>query len=170
MKSTFRIAVIAAGFAVAAWPVLRAADESAQPSSPPPPAAGGANATTDHQRHGRRDGMEQLEHLKHALDLSPEQCGQIAAIIKGGGPARQSIMADDSLSRDQKRAKMHELMKGTQTEIRAVLTPEQQKKFDSMPRPERKMRDGGAGSGNPPPPPPPGNAPAPATPPAASGT
>jgi len=176
MKSTLRIAVMAAGFAVAAWPVLRAADEAApsQPTPPPPPAAGGDNGAPDRPRHWRRDGSEQLEHLKKALDLSPEQSGQIAAIIKGSGPARQAIMADDSLSRDDKRAKMRELMKGTQTEIRAVLTPEQQKKFDAMPR-GREGRMGDHNGGNQPRPaspenPPPGGTSAPPPPAPASGT
>ena len=117
--------------------------------------------------------MEQLERLKQALGLTPEQSDQIATIIKGNAPQRQAIFSDDSLSREEKGAKLHELMQGTQTQIRALLTPDQQKKFDAMPRFGRRGRNGGPGPGNPPPgdappPPPPGDMPPPASAPPAT--
>jgi len=177
MKPTYRIAVIAAGLAVAAWPVLRAADQptSAQPTAPQ--TAGADNTAPDHPRHWQGDGKEDLKYLEWALDLNPQQIGQIDAIVKGSGPARKAIMADESLSREQKHAKMRELRKGMQAEIRAVLTPEQQKKFDAMPRPEWKGKDGGPAhkdhpaNGEVPPPPPQGNDNTPPPPPAdGSGT
>jgi len=171
MKLTPRIAVIAAGLAVAAWPALRAADEPSQPSSPPaPPAAGGGenNPEARPPRRWRRDAMEQFERLKQALDLTPDQSAQILAIIKGNAPQRQAIMSDDSLSRNDRRAKMQELRKGTKVKIRALLTPEQQKKFDAMPRGGPGGRHRGPGTENPPPPPP-GGTPPPANPPPPAG-
>lgn len=179
MKPTFRIAVIVAGLAVAAWPSLRAADESSQPPPPPPPsAAGGDQGPEGHPRRWQRDPAEQVQHLKQALDLTQEQSDQALAIYKDEATQRQALMRDDSLSRDEKRPKMRELTNSTQAKIRALLTPEQQKKFDAMPRPGRGGRNGGPGAGNPPPPaagdvpppPPPTDTPPPAsTSPAAGG-
>jgi Spy/CpxP family protein refolding chaperone len=181
MKPTFKIAVIAAGFAVAAWPALRAADESTPAQPPPPPAAGGGdNGPEGRPHHWQRDPTEQAQHLKQALDLTQGQFNQVLAIFKDAGAQRQAITNDDSLSRNDIRAKSREIMNGSQAKIRALLTPEQQKKFDAMPRPGWNGRNGGPGHKNPPPPPPAGDAPppppppsdtpAPASPPAAGGT
>jgi len=184
MKHTLRIAMIAAGLTAAAWTALRAADETSQPQPPPPaapPAAtGGENGPEGHARRWQRNPMEQLDRLKEVLSLTQEQTDQIQAIIKGNAPQRQAIFSDDSLSPDDKRAKMQELNKGTQAKIRALLTPEQQTKFDAMPRFRPGGRNHGPGhgppppppGGNPPPPPPPADAPAPAnnTQPPAAGT
>lgn len=158
MKALFRVVVFAAGFAVAALPALRAADEA-------PPAPGAPN--TDQpaarpERRGRRmDPAEQLKHLTEVLDLTADQQGKILPIFKDRQAKIQALMGDDSLSREDRRAKMRELMKDSQAQIRALLTPEQQQKFDAMPRPERGPRGGGPGGeppsgGNPPPPPPAG--------------
>lgn len=161
MKPTFRIAVIVAGFAIAAWPVLRAADDAA-PAQPPPPVAGGptAPAGQPHRRWPRA--KERMEHFKRALGLSPQQCNQIAAIMKGSAPAMRAIMRDSSLSREEKHGKMHELMTGRRSEIRAILNPDQQMKFDAMRRGPRAWHDH-RGWGNRPPPPA-GNTPPPAPP------
>jgi Spy/CpxP family protein refolding chaperone len=109
--------------------------------------------------------MEQLQRLSETLSLTQEQKDQITAIIKGNAPQRQAIMNDASLTPEDRRAKMRELMKGTPPKIRALLTTEQQQKFDAMPRPEfgRGPRHGGPHN----PPPPGGNPPPPDAPPAA---
>ena len=160
MKSMFRIAVIAAGFAVAALPAVRAADETQ-------PAPGGQNTpgqTTRPERRGpRMDPAERLKHLSEVLNLTDDQKAKVAAILKDDQEKGQAIRNDSSLSREDRRAKMMDLMKDSQTRIRALLTPEQQQKFDAMPRPERGPRDRGASGGpppgenGPPPPPPAGN-------------
>ena len=176
MKPTLRIAMIAAGFAVAAWPALRAADEPApaQPPPPPLPAAGGGTSLDEHPHRGRGEPGEELARLKEALGLTQEQSDQIEAIIKGNAPQRQVIMSDDSLSHEAKRMKMRELRDITHSRIRALLTPEQQKKFDAMPRgPEGRKgghRWGGQTQETPPSPPsPPSPPPAPDAPPPPAG-
>ena len=163
MKPTLRIAVIAAGLAVAAWPVLRAADESSQAAPPPPPpvAAGGEQGPEAHPHRWQRNPAERAQHLKQVLELTQEQFDQVLAMLKDAEAQRQAIMSED------RHAKMRELMNGTQAKIRALLTPEQQTKFDAMPRPGKGGRNDGPGHGNPPPPPPPpGGTPPPSAPPA----
>jgi Spy/CpxP family protein refolding chaperone len=168
MKSMFRIVAIAASLAAAAMPAAWAANET-QPVPPPPaqpPAAPGDKAPDGARpRRWQRDPMEQLQRLSEALSLTQEQKDQITAIIKGNAPQRQAIMNDAALTPEDRRAKMRKLMKGTQPKIRALLTTEQQQKFDAMPRPEfgRGPRHGGPHN----PPPPGGNPPPPDAPPAA---
>lgn len=178
MKPTLRITIIAAGLAVAAWPVLRAADESAPAQPPTPPAAtGGEQGPEARPRRWQPNPAEQAQHLKQVLDLTQEQFDQVLAIFKDEAAQRQAIMKDDSISRDDRRSKMRELMNATQAKIRALLTPEQQKKFDAMPRPGWNGRNRGPGSENPPPPPPadapppppPADTPPPANPPPPAG-
>jgi Spy/CpxP family protein refolding chaperone len=165
MKSMFRIAAIAAGLAAAALPATRAADET-QPVPPPPaqpPAAPNDKAPDGAKpRRWQRDPMAELNRLNEALSLTPEQKDQITAIIKENAPQRQAIMNDTALTPEDRRAKMQELRKGTQGKIRALLTPEQQKKFDAMPRPEFGRGPRHDGPREPPPPggnPPPPNSP-----------
>jgi Spy/CpxP family protein refolding chaperone len=157
MKSMLRIAVIAAGLAVAALPAARAADDT-------PPAPGGQNTpgqTTRPERRGpRMDPAERLQRLSEVLNLTDDQKAKIASILKDDQEKGQAIRNDSSLSREDRRAKMMDLMKDSQAQIRALLTPEQQQKFDAMPRPARGPRDGGAGNG----PPPAENGPPPSTP------
>jgi Spy/CpxP family protein refolding chaperone len=146
-----RIALIAAGLAVAAWPAVRAADSAPPPATennniaPPPPGA----------PHG--GGRNRLQHLTEVLDLTPAQQDQVAAIYQAAGPQRQAIM-NEPLSEADRRAQLHALKKDTQAKLRALLTPDQQKKFDAMPHPRRDGWRPKAGEG--PDAPPPGGGPA----------
>jgi Spy/CpxP family protein refolding chaperone len=158
MKSTFRILAIAASLATAGLPLLRADDAATSAPTETKPAG------PDAGRHQgmRRDPMERLHRLAEALNLTQAQKDQIKAIITGNEPQRQAIMEDTALSPDQKRAKMRELMQATEPKIRALLTPEQQVKFDALPKGPGHR---GPGHREPPPPPPSGDAPPPPPPP-----
>jgi Spy/CpxP family protein refolding chaperone len=153
MKTLFRIILVAAGFSVAALPAMRAADEA------PPATPGGANAADQppppERRDRRMDPAQMLQRMKEQLNLTDEQTAKVGAIFKAQGEKRQAIMNDTSLSPDDKHAKMEELRKDAMAQIRALLTPEQQKKLDAMPRPGRGPRGEGRGGDSPPPPPPP---------------
>lgn len=161
--------MLAAGIAVAALPAARAADET-QPTPTPAPAAA-PNADQPAARPERRgrwmDPAEQLKHLTEYLTLTADQQAKILPILKDRQTKIQALMGDDSLSREDRRAKMMELGKASQDQIRAQLTPDQQQKFDAMPRPGfgRGPRGEGAGGEPPPPPPPPANTPPPPPPP-----
>ena len=66
-----------------------------------------------------------LERLNSKLSLTPEQRTQVAAILDG---KREKIQA----LRAQIRPQFKEIRASTSAEIRRILTPEQQKKFDVM--------------------------------------
>jgi len=170
----FRFLLTAASLALAALPVARAADESQPPPPAPPPPAGEWNHE-GRPRKGPGDPREQLERMKTALSLTAEQAAQVEAIFKENAPKREALRDDTSLSQEDRFAKMMALRKESETKVRALLTPEQQQKFDAMPRPGPGRRGwgdhgGGRGPHGPPPPPPPNeSADAPPPPPPSAG-
>jgi Spy/CpxP family protein refolding chaperone len=105
-----------------------------------------------------------LEELTQKLSLTPDQQKQVGDIIKAGREQMRTIHENDSLSDDDKRAQMKQATSATRAQIRAVLTPDQQKIFDTLPtrgpRPQNPP-PGGAPSDSPPP----ANPPAAGTPP-----
>ena len=119
---------------------------------PPPPPAEGTQQAPPPGR-GRRGGFV-LEELTQKLSLTAGQQKQVGDIIKAGREQAKAVRDDDSLSDDDKRAKNREIMGNTRSQIRAALTPDQQKIFDTLPvrgpRPQNPP-PGGAPSDNPPP-------------------
>lgn len=146
MKSLLQIALLTTVLAVAALPAARGVDET----QPAPPPASGEKSPEAHPRRGPHGPLERLQRMSETLNLTPEQKDQVAAILKENAPQIQAIMNDESLSRDDRRAKMQGLRKDMRAKIRAVLTSEQQTKFDAMPRPSWGTR--GQGPGHEPPP------------------
>ena len=76
-----------------------------------------------------------LEDLTQKLTLTADQQKTVGSIIDNGSSQAKSVRADDSLSREDKRGKMQTIFKTEHDDIRAVLTPDQQKLFDAMPGP-----------------------------------
>jgi periplasmic protein CpxP/Spy len=162
MKAMFRILMLAAGIAVAALPAARAADEN--PPAPDTPNADQPAARPE--RRGRRmDPARMLGRLKTELNLTDDQTAKVKTIFEDQRAKMQALRGDESLSREDRRAKMMDLMKASRDQIRALLTPEQQQKFDAMPRPGRGPRGEGPAGGPPPPPPTDNAAPPPPPPP-----
>jgi Spy/CpxP family protein refolding chaperone len=144
MNSMLKNTLMAAGLMAVVLTGVRAAD------STPPAATGDRSAAPKLQscpcgRHG--GGRDRLQHLAWALDLTPQQQEQIAALYQAVAPQKQAIM-NEPLSQADRRARLHALMTDTQAKVRAVLTPDQQKKFDAMPHPRRggcRPKPGAAG-------------------------
>ena len=111
---------------VAAAPIARGQD------APPPPAAPGGGdeqpAPPPHH-HGRGPTAEQL---KAKLNLTDAQFTQVSAIFAKQRQGMIALHEDDTLSDDDRRDKMMALMKSSHDEIRALLTPDQQKIFDTL--------------------------------------
>lgn len=119
-----------------------------------PPAGGPPDERGPRPQRMREHRMQVLE---EKLSLTPAQKQQIQAIWDQAEQQGKALRADESAAREQRREKMMAIMKDTHDKVRAVLTPDQQKTFDSLP-PEPRGRRGGprpAGGGDTPPPPPP---------------
>ena len=136
MKSMFRLPLVAVAFAMAI-PFTQAQDSGTPPPPPPPPAGehGG--------QHKGGKGMDPLKMLTEKLDLTPDQQAKIKPILEEQKKEMDAIRGDSSLEKDAKWAKGAEVMKTYQPKIRALLTPEQQKKYDELK--EEMMRRGPGG-------------------------
>jgi len=127
---------ILAGFALPASTAL--SDGAANPPPPPPPAppaqqespAGAGEAPAPRHRMG--PGYS-LEELTGRLGLSADQQKRIGALIDAGRSQARALRNDDSLSWDDRRGKVREIARSTREQIRAALTPDQQKAFDALP-------------------------------------
>ena len=76
--------------------------------------------------------MDHLKMLTEKLSLTQEQQTQIKPILDARKKEMDAVRADSALDKDAKWAKAAEIFKAYQPKIRAVLTPEQQTKFDEM--------------------------------------
>lgn len=85
------------------------------------------------QKKGRGGGMGMtVERIEEAVGkLSAEQKTKIEGIL---AKVREQMQGLQGASQEDRQAKMREIMQSSRTQIRAVLTPEQQKKYDEMPQ------------------------------------
>lgn len=80
---------------------------------------------------------ERIKTIDDAVKLNDEQKGKIADLLKKQQEQMQALRKDGGLAREERRAKAESIMKETIAAVRALLTPEQQAKFDAMPHPGR---------------------------------
>jgi Spy/CpxP family protein refolding chaperone len=132
MKTNPRILTLLAFGVLAVAPVVRADDAD---KAPPPP--------RDHPRMAemREKRLKQLDEKLHLTDDQKARIGDI------WDKAAQQAKADREAARDEakdRRAQRRDMMKATHDQVRAVLTPEQQKIFDELPPPRPpRHHDGG---------------------------
>lgn len=92
---------------------------------------------------GMGPGMMCLDQLRSELNLTPDQVSQIEAIHQNMRTQRQAVMADTTLTREARRARLMELAKSHHAQLMAVLTAEQRDKLQQLHaqrRAERKAR------------------------------
>jgi protein CpxP len=125
----------------------------------PGPAAGGKDAPQGGRPGGMamgfRGGAGMMDHLKKELNLTPAQETKIKAIMEKYRPQmealRKSFKPGDKGQIDKSFLEKFKAIRDKQNaEIRAVLTPAQQKKWDDM-RSKARMRGPGGPGGGPPP-------------------
>jgi protein CpxP len=114
----------------------------------PQPMQGG-NDQAEHMGHGGRGGRggrmdpdKQVKMLSEKLNLTKDQQTKVRSIFTDRQKQMQSLMQDQSTSREDKRAKFEQMRSDTDSQIRAVLTGDQQQKFDAMLK-EREQRMSG---------------------------
>lgn len=130
MKKSLKLllTVLALGM-MTSVPALRAQD------SPTPPAEGGGKKGGKGGGRGMMSPAQRVEGIEKAVGtLSADQKTKITAIMEKSAKEMQAI------PQEERREKGREMMMATNKEIREVLTADQQKKFDDMPR-------GGPGGG-----------------------
>jgi hypothetical protein len=117
------------------------ADDPSSPPVPPPAPAGSATTPADGTtpppaHHRRMRPAFVLGELTEKLNLTPDEQKTVGSIISDCDGQLKTLREDDTVAREDKRAKMKSIVEATRGQIRAVLTPAQQATFDAMPRGE----------------------------------
>ncbi|HEY2496996.1 MAG TPA: hypothetical protein VGK24_08000 [Candidatus Angelobacter sp.] len=91
----------------------------------------------DHKHGGQmHQGMPSVDdHVKDLttkLNLTPDQQTKMKAILEDTHQQADSVMKDQSMSKEDKQAKMKELHESAKTKARDILTDDQKPKFDAM--------------------------------------
>jgi protein CpxP len=119
------LVLVAAGAIAIAAPFAAAQDSPSQNSDQQAPA----------QNNGHRRGMDpdqRTQELTKKLKLSSDQQAKVKDALVSEHSQMESLHQDSSLSQDDRRAKMMDIRKTTDTQIRGVLDSNQQKKWDEM--------------------------------------
>ena len=70
--------------------------------------------------------------LTKRLNLTSDQQAKVLDILKSEQSQMESLHSDSSLSQQDRHSKMMDIHKTSDDQIRALLDPDQQKKFDAM--------------------------------------
>jgi periplasmic protein CpxP/Spy len=112
------------------------------------PSASGQSG--EQPEHGRRhfDPEKRTEMLTKQLKLTSDQQPKVLDILKSEQSQMESLRSDTSTSQDDRRSKMMDIHKASDDQIRALLTPDQQKKWDAMQARHEQWNHGGQGQGS----------------------
>jgi len=91
-----------------------------------------AGAPPEHGRGGHFDSEKRTEMLTKQLKLTADQQPKVLDILKSTQSQIQSLRSDSSVSQDDRRSKMMEIHKTSDDQIRALLDPNQQRKWDAI--------------------------------------
>ena len=140
-RTAFAVAILLA----VALPLTMVAQSDAPPAQP-------QGQMGDHHDHmGRMGGppspQQHLDHLSRMLNLTDDQKAKVLPILQGESTAMQGLHQDTSLSPQDRHTKMRGIHENTISQIRPVLTADQQAKLDSMKQHGGMGHDKGMGHG-----------------------
>jgi periplasmic protein CpxP/Spy len=95
---------------------------------------------------GRMNPDRQLEHMTRELGLTADQQSQIKPILVDRQQKMEAIFQDQSISQQDRRARMQSIRQDSQGKIEAVLNDQQKQKFAAM---QEHMRGRGGPEGGP---------------------
>jgi Spy/CpxP family protein refolding chaperone len=150
MLKKYLLVLAAAGAISMVAPFAAAQDSQANDQSAPQEANGG-------HRHGPPDPAKRTAELTKQLNLTSDQQGKVLSALQSEHSQMESLHQDTSLSQQDRHAKMVDIRKATDSQIRELLDSNQQKKWDEMQAKREQWmqnRRGGppdAGSGQQPP-------------------
>lgn len=100
-----------------------------------------AKESKSETRYRASNAGERIESMKAELDLTDAQVEKLRPIFKSQAEAMQAFRRDDSLSKDEKQAKVKALRETNRDAIGAILTPEQKAKLREL-RESRGAKNG----------------------------
>jgi len=117
------LALMLAGLVYAVTPVASAQDANEQQSAPSGQHGYG---------HNHFDPEKRAAMLTKQLNLSADQKAKVTDILKSEQSQMESLRSDTSGSQEDRRSKMMEIHKSSNEQIRALLDPDQQKKWEEI--------------------------------------
>ncbi len=84
------------------------------------------------RHHGPPDPAQRTAELTKQLKLTSDQQTKVQDALQSERPRMESLHQDSSVSQQDRHAKMMEIRKNTDAQIRALLDSSQQKKWDEM--------------------------------------
>jgi len=130
MLKRYAITLVLALFAMGAYSFAQ--QDQNQPAQNP-------NSSGQHEHNGGgrngwgpRDPAQMVQHMTQELNLTSDQQSKVLAILQDQQKQMQALRDDTTTPQEDKRAKFMDLHKNTMSQVRAVLTDDQQKKFDEM--------------------------------------
>ena len=125
INQTKVMAILAVGALLALSPAARAQDASTNT----PPKAGASHE--NHQGGPRFSPEQQLEHLTQVLSLTDDQKPKVKAALEAQAKSMEGIR---DLPPDERREKFRAAREELGKQLKTILTDEQYKKWESMPR------------------------------------
>lgn len=99
----------------------------------PPAQEGGDHKHSGHMGPGMMGNVDDhVKELSTKLNLTADQQTKIKAILEEHHQQMQAMMKDDSMSKEDKHAKMMSMHDSAHAKVRELLTDEQKTKFDAM--------------------------------------
>jgi periplasmic protein CpxP/Spy len=126
-------------FAIALGGMLALGAQAALYAQEQAPAADGPQQGQAEPGHRRMmDPDKQLEHLTKTLNLSADQQAQIKPLLVDRQQKMQALWQDQTLSRQDRRAKAHAIQQDTRTKLEATLNDQQKQQFEAQ---QAKMQE-----------------------------
>jgi protein CpxP len=102
----------------------------------PPAQPSGDQKQGGHEHMGMGPGMgnvdDHVKELSTKLNLTADQQTKVKAILEEHHQQMQAMMKDDSVSKEDKHAKMMTMHDSVHAKVREILTDDQKTKFDAM--------------------------------------
>jgi len=120
------LVLVAAGLISITAPFAAAQDSPSTDQQSPPSQDNGRG------RHGPPDPARRTQELTKQLKLTSDQQTKVQDVLQSESSQMESLHQDTSLSQQDRHAKMMEIHKSGDAQIRALLDSTQQKKWDEM--------------------------------------
>ena len=136
MKSGSLILTLALMFATSAFAQQgNAAGSSSDNSS-------NTQSSSGRVRGAHRGGGKRMKHVAKELNLTEDQKAKMKSSMQAQHQQMKAIQGDTSLSADQKKAKVKELHEQSRADFQAMLTPDQQQKWQEIKKDHKNGRQG----------------------------
>ena len=98
--------------------------------------------------HGPMSADQRLQMMTKQLNLTADQQEKIKPMLENQSQQMQALHQDTTLSQEDRMSKMQQIRQSTNSQIKTVLNPDQQQKFEQM---SSRHGHGPGGMGGPPP-------------------